>query len=139
MGRHPEGERKLSGAEKQARYMARLKAAASRPAPMAGGDAALLQATARELQRQQQRTGELEVENERLRADLEAASKPVTGCAFCLKTKDDVTTLIRGDKAMICNECVMHCADIIERRKAEVSRRPSCDELSAQSAIGKNN
>jgi hypothetical protein len=122
MGRRAAGDRPLTDAEKQARLrareateLARLRAAAATPPRSPDSDAAL-QAAARELARQQRRVGELEAENEALRAA--AADRRLrrgTGCGFCLKTKDEVPLLIGDRPSFICNECIARCADLMTK------------------------
>jgi ATP-dependent protease Clp ATPase subunit len=34
-------------------------------------------------------------------------------CSFCAKKQDEVTKLVAGPKAFICNECVLLCVQIM--------------------------
>lgn len=43
---------------------------------------------------------------------IEKAHAPMT-CTFCNKTKEEVVRLIAGPTAMICDQCVMFCQDLI--------------------------
>lgn len=48
------------------------------------------------------------------------ASSPPTRCSFCSKPSSEVETLIRGASnitALICNECVSVCVEVIEQRR----------------------
>lgn len=140
----PKAAHRLTDAERQARRRARfaeelaqLKAAARlAQAPMSRGDPDLLQATARELKQLQQQVGELELENETLRTKLALAvlkpsrggqpassSSKVPTCSYCLKTKEEVMTLINNDGRVICDACVARCVEIIANRKAELAGR----------------
>ncbi|MEB0811787.1 ClpX C4-type zinc finger protein [Citrobacter freundii] len=38
---------------------------------------------------------------------------PTHKCSFCGKTNNDVATIITGDGACICDECVYVCVEII--------------------------
>lgn len=38
---------------------------------------------------------------------------PTHKCSFCEKTNNDVATIITGDGACICDECVYVCVEII--------------------------
>ena len=37
-------------------------------------------------------------------------------CSFCGKSNDDVRTIIRGDQAAICDECVDVCVGTLVRK-----------------------
>ena len=42
------------------------------------------------------------------------ANDSLTHCSFCGKHKDRVTSLIVGEQAAICNECVNYCGDLLQ-------------------------
>ena len=40
-------------------------------------------------------------------------------CSFCDKRQEDVEKIIASQKALICNECVELCADILKQESVE--------------------
>ena len=59
---------------------------------------------------------------------LEATEKPVIlYCSFCGKSQHEVTKLIAGPTAFICNECVDLCNDII----ADDAKKAAAEEQAA--------
>ena len=56
-------------------------------------------------------------------------------CSFCGKTQKEVTKLIAGPSAFICNECVDFCTDIINEEKyqedVDYSELPTPSEINA--------
>lgn len=51
-------------------------------------------------------------------------------CSFCYKSAKEVRTLISGESAMICDECIEGCRDIIGE-----DRRGRAKELSLSKPI----
>ena len=146
MGRHAQGDKALTPADKQARYRARqaaqnaalkvaVEAAQRSPvAPMARDDAVILAATARELERQRHQLGTLEAENERLRAvneQLRTAAKrepladprqpslDLDRCSYCNKHRDQLRGLAKGGtviRVTICDECAVRVVNHFAKR-----------------------
>lgn len=40
-------------------------------------------------------------------------AEPTLYCSFCCKSQEEVVRLIQGPVALICNECITLCADIV--------------------------
>lgn len=54
-------------------------------------------------------------------AKIEKANQhPTYECSFCGKTNNDVATIITGDGACICDECVGVCVEIIFKQNRRV-------------------
>lgn len=43
--------------------------------------------------------------------------KPLLTCSFCDKTERQVKQLVKAPKALICNECIDTCHEIIEEAR----------------------
>lgn len=56
---------------------------------------------------------------------------PDLHCSFCGKSKDEVTKIIAGPSACICEECVATCNDILsdmQDRQARLHGQPDSHE-----------
>lgn len=53
-------------------------------------------------------------------------SKDIRYCSFCGKTEDEVKNLIEGEKALICNECIDTCNDMLHNSD-EPAETPATD------------
>ena len=48
--------------------------------------------------------------------DTNSRTPKLRRCSFCGKTSDQVRRMVAGPNAQICNECILLCQEIIERR-----------------------
>lgn len=64
-------------------------------------------------------------------AQTDKSTEPELACSFCLKPRSDVTTLIQGPGACICNECV-DLSVLIIAEKPKMRAEPGTPRLEYQ-------
>lgn len=65
-------------------------------------------------------------------------SKDLRHCSFCGKSENEVKNLIEGDDALICNECIDTCSNMIHKAGADTAAEAENDRLPTPAEIVAN-